>query len=179
MRDMRWLSIIHHLPERTRLRTPVLRKDPAACERLADRLADVQGVREVKIRPYTGSVLVEHSPTVTVSLLVSTTRGVLGLERVLAAGEPEPLEEEVPPLSSIARQLAVVMRQLDRDIRRATDGFSDLGTLATLAFLAAGAAGVITSEELPLPPWFNLAWWGFRTFVTLEQEEINAEEVSA
>ena len=179
MRDQRWISITHHLPERTRLRTPVLRKDPAACERLADHLAAIAGVREVKIRPYTGSILVEHTQGVTVSHLVSATRSVLGLERVLAAGEPEPLEEEVPPLSSIARQLAVVMRQLDRDIRRATDGFSDLGTLATLAFLAAGAVNIVTSEELPLPPWFNLAWWGFRTFVTLEQEEINAEDVSA
>jgi hypothetical protein len=25
-----------------------------------------------------------------------------------------------------------------------------------------------------MPPWFNLAWWGFRTFMTAEQEEIEA-----
>jgi hypothetical protein len=28
---------------------------------------------------------------------------------------------------------------------------------------------------VPLPPWFNLAWWGFRTFVTTEQAAIRAE----
>jgi hypothetical protein len=27
-----------------------------------------------------------------------------------------------------------------------------------------------------LPPWFNLAWWGFRTFMTTEQPEIQADD---
>ena len=42
--------------------------------------------------------------------------------------------------------------------------------------LGAGAADVIASGKLPLPPWFNLAWWGFRTFMTTEQPEIQAED---
>ena len=45
---MRWLAIAHHLPERTRLRSPVLRRDPPLCERLADALAALpvdEGVR--------------------------------------------------------------------------------------------------------------------------------------
>ena len=25
-----------------------------------------------------------------------------------------------------------------------------------------------------MPPWFNLAWWGYRTFMTNEQDEISS-----
>ncbi len=176
---MRWLVIAHHLPDRTRLRTPVLRKDPPACERLADTLATVPGVREVKIRPYTGSVLVDHAHTLPIGTLVEATRRTLAIDRVLAAGERPPLDPEVPPFSSIARKVVTMVRELDRDLRRSSDGVVDLGMLATLGFFGAGAAEVIASKKLPLPPWFNLAWWGFRTFMTTEQPEIQADDQGA
>jgi hypothetical protein len=56
-----------------------------------------------------------------------------------------------------------------------SDGSVDLGTLATLGMLGAGAVQVATTGALPFAPWFNLAWWGFRTFVTSEQQEIRLE----
>jgi hypothetical protein len=173
---MRWLAIAHHLPGRTRLRTPVLRKDPPACERIADTLAAIPGVRDVKVRPYTGSMLIEHDEKLAIGTLVEATRAALAIDRVLAAGERPPLEAEVPPFSSIARKLVIAVRELDRDIRRGSDGTVDLGMLATLGFLGAGAAEVVASGKLPLPPWFNLAWWGFRTFMTTEQPEIHADD---
>ncbi|MGD9765792.1 MAG: hypothetical protein AB7V27_19020 [Candidatus Binatia bacterium] len=66
------------------------------------------------------------------------------------------------------------MRGLDDDIWRATGGNFDLGTLAGLAFLGAGAVEVGVTRKLPMPPWFNLAWWAFRTLVIFESEEANA-----
>jgi hypothetical protein len=166
--------IAHQLPDRTRLRTPVLRNDPAAYERLADTLAATPGVREVKIRPYTGSVLIDHDDTLAIGTLVETVRATLAIDRVLASGEKPPLETEVPPFSSIARKMVIAIRELDSDIRRGSDGTVDLGILVTLGFISAGAAEIAVSGELPLPPWFNLAWWGFRTFMTTEQPEIHA-----
>lgn len=171
---MRWLTIIHQLPERTRLRTDVLRKDAATCARLADSLAALPGVREVAVRPYTGSVLVEHASSVTASALVDHVRAALRIEQVLEPGAHPPLPDELPPFSKLARELAVCVREIDRDIRRRSEGAADLGILATLAFFAAGAAEVVTAGELPVPPWFNLAWWGFRTFMTTEGPAIDA-----
>ncbi|MGE5181977.1 MAG: HMA2 domain-containing protein [Acidobacteriota bacterium] len=171
----RWLAVAHELPERTRLRTPILRKDVAACERVADALSALGGVREVRVRPYTGSVLVTHADDVTAKLLVEVVARELGNPRVLAPGERPPVEGEAPPLASLARKLVHAIREIDEDVRRATDGTVDLGTLTTLGFVGAGAVDVARSGELPLPPWFQLAWWGFRTFVTTEQEEIRAE----
>jgi hypothetical protein len=172
---VRWLKIAHHLPDRTRLRMQVLRKDPAACERLADALAAVPGVREVRIRPYTGSVLIEHDDGVSIEALVDAARGALAIERVLTACERPPQGGEVPPFSSLARKVVAAARELDRDIRRGSDGTVDLGMLATLGLVSVGAAEVVASGKLPLPPWFNLAWWGFRTFMTTEQPEIQAD----
>ena len=52
----------------------------------------------------------------------------------------------------------------------------DLGVLATLGLIGAGAAEIVVTGKLPIPPWFNLAWWGFRTFMTTEQPEIEAAD---
>jgi hypothetical protein len=172
---MRWLMVVHHLPERTRLRTPVLRKDPDACARVADALAALAGVREVAVRPYTGSILVEHAASLEANDLVEHVRPVLGIEHVVARGERPPPVGELPPFSTIARELAVFVREVDRDIRRHSEGVADLGVLATLGFFTAGAAEVIASRTLPLPPWFNLAWWGFRLFMTTEERVIHEQ----
>jgi hypothetical protein len=172
---MRWIAIAHALPERTRLRCPALRRDDPACERLADTLARVPGVHAVHVRPYTGSVLIEHDPGVAAPALADEAARVLDCPKVLASGESPPVPTQVPAFSSLARKIVSAARELDRDIRRKSDGSVDLGTLATLGFVGAGAAQVATTGELPLPPWFNLAWWGFRTFVTSEQREIQLE----
>jgi hypothetical protein len=161
-----WLVVVHHLPERTRLRSPVLRKTAAACTELADALAAVPGVREVRVRPYTGSALILHDPGVTLDALTEVACGALDGVRVLAPGEAPPLSAVVPAFSSIRQKLAAIAREIDLDIRRSSDGSVDLGTLATLGLVGAGATQVAASGELPMPPWFNLAWWAYRTFMT-------------
>jgi len=171
----RWLQVAHHLPERTRLYSPALRRDDAACDRAADALAALDGVRDVRVRPYTGSVLVDHEHAVAVATLVAALRDALAIDRVLAPGEPTPLDGDVPAMSALARKLVATMHDLDRDVRRASNGTVDLGTMATFGLFGAGALEVAVTGQLPLPPWFQLAWWGFRTFTTTEQQEIRAE----
>jgi hypothetical protein len=161
-----WLVVSQHLPERTRLRSPVLRKTPAACTRIADALAAVPGVREVRVRPYTGSALILHDPSATLDALTEVACDALDGARVLAPGEAPPLSAAVPAFSSIRQKLAAIAHELDCDLRRSSEGSVDLGTLATLGFASAGAASVAASGQLPMPPWFNLAWWAYRTFMT-------------
>ena len=163
---MTWLVVSQHLPERTRLRSPVLRKTPAACTRIADALAAVPGVREVRVRPYTGSALILHDPGATLDALTEAACGALDGARVLAPGEAPPLSAAVPAFSTLRQKLAAIAQEIDRDLRRSSDGSVDLGTLATLGFAGAGAAQVAASGDLPMPPWFNLAWWAYRTFMT-------------
>ena len=132
-------------------------------------------MREIRARPYTGSVLIMHAPDVAVATLVEKARGLLALDRILAVGEHPPYDERnVPALSNLARTLAKTFREIDKDIRRVFEGEVELGTLSTLGFIGAGAAQVALGGKLQMPPWFNLAWWGFRTFMTAEQDEIAA-----
>ncbi|HEX7839843.1 MAG TPA: hypothetical protein VF469_20345 [Kofleriaceae bacterium] len=162
---MAWLVVTHHLPERTRLRSPVLRKTPAACARLADALAAVPGVREVRVRPYTGSVLILHRSVAADALADAASRALDGA-RVLANGESPPLTGAVPAFSSLRHKVATIAREIDHDIRRGSDGSVDLGTLATISLAGAGALEVAATGQMPMPPWFNLAWWAYRTFMT-------------
>lgn len=171
---MRYLQIVHAIPGRTRLRCPALRRDAPAVEAVADALAAVDGVHEVAVRPYTGSVLVTHDRAVGTRPLVDAAQRVLACEPVLAPGEHPPLDPDVPRLSRIAQLMACAFRQLDRDVLRVSRGSFDLGTLATLGFFTGGALEVFAERGLELPPWFNLAWWGYRTFMTNEQDEIQA-----
>lgn len=163
---MAWLMVAHHLPDRTRLRSPALRKTTAACTRLADALAAVPGVHEVRVRPYTGSALILHDDGVAIGTLTEAACGALDGAPLLAHGEPPPLSDAVPAFSSLRQKLAAIAREIDHGIRRGSDGSVDLGTLTMLGLVSAGAAQVAASGQLPMPPWFNLAWWAYRTFMT-------------
>jgi hypothetical protein len=167
-----YLQVVHVIPGRTRLRCPAIREDRAAADRLAEALSQLRGVREVKVRPYTGSILVTHDSSVTVDALVDTAKRVLACSLVVKLGEEPPVPTEVPELAQIARQLAQAVGSLDRDLLRFTEGDVDLGTLVTLGFFGVGAVQAVVDRELELPPWFQLAWWGYRTFMTAEQDEI-------
>jgi hypothetical protein len=169
---VRYLQIVHAIPGRTRLRCPTLRHDRDQVECAADALAAVAGVHEVKIRPYTGSILVLHEAAVTPAMLVAAAQQVLACERVVQRGEQPPTDDFTPELSKIARLAAAAFRDLDRDVLRRSEGSLDLGVLATLGFLGAGAVQLAIEREVELPQWFNLAWWGYRTFMTNEADEI-------
>lgn len=172
--DVRYLQIVHAIPGRTRLRCPALREHPDQVVCVADALAAVAGVHEVKVRPYTGSILVLHEPAVLPATLVEAAQQVLACERVVARGESPPPDKFAPELSKIARLAAEAFRDLDREMLRRSEGSLDLGVLATLGFLGAGAVQLAIEREVELPQWFNLAWWGYRTFMTNELDEIES-----
>jgi hypothetical protein len=173
----------HALPGRTRLRLggPPLAEDQAA--RLAQALAALPGMREVEINRRTGSVLATHEREVASAEVLTRAGAAIEAEGPPPASEapPEakaPGAEGEPPcerVSEIAVEIARLFRGLNHDLCEATDGQLDLGVLATLTFLGAGVAQIASAKQIPPPPWFNLAWWGFRTFMTLEQAAVNGD----
>ena len=168
---MRYLQVVHAIRGRTRLRFPILRKETACAEKIADALAAMRGVHEVRVRPYTGSILVTHEAEVTSDHLVDEIQRHVTCGPVLRAGERLP-PRPPPELSRIGKLAAKAFRDIDRDVLRVSNGTFDLGTLVTLGFLGVGTVEVVADREMPLPPWFQLAWWAYRTFTTNEQQEI-------
>jgi hypothetical protein len=153
------------------VRLPFLRRRRPEIEAAARRVADLEGVLDVRGQPFTGSLLVRFDPArAGEGSILDEVRAATGVRLVVAPGEARPSPQAVPgaPASGVGRATVEAFRALDDDILRLSGGSVDLGVLATLGFLAAGAVEVAVTRKLPVPPWFNLAWMGFRTFMTVE-----------
>ena len=176
-RPRRFIHAVHALPGRARFRLPWLhdqrRSDEAA--RLADELARLPGMREVQVRAYTGGVLCLYDPQRLdqASILAALVR-VTGVDGTLGPGERPPLDDVLRRAGpgEVARELARFFKNLDDEILSATAGKLDMGTLATFGFLGAGALNVAVGRQATAPPWFNLAWWGLRTFMLFEADAV-------
>ena len=171
----RVIHLVHSSPGRTRLRLPWLRSAPAEGAPLADTLAALNGMLEAAVRPRTGSVLCQYDPDLLdPERIIAAVRRHTRVALVVRPGEESPAEavayerEFLAEESSFSRALTKSFKGIDRDVLVATDGRLDLGTLTGLGFLGVGAAEILVTSKLPAPPWFNLAWWAFRTFTMFE-----------
>ena len=177
-RHPRILQLVHATPGRTRLRFARLREHPEEAAPLADELAALDESVEVQVRPWTGSVLVTYDPErLEETRLVAAVRRHTRVAIVTRRGERNPeADAEMERAaraggSSLTRALSRSVREINRDVLVASEGRLDLGSLTGLGFLAAGAAEIAFTRRMPAPPWFNLAWWAFRTFTIFGGEE--------
>jgi hypothetical protein len=153
------------------LRVPWLRDDRVAATTLADRIAARPGVIEVVVRPRTGGVLCRFDERrIGAAQLIAAVRRESGIAALSRRSAPLPAVVRAGGSrgSSVSRAFFDAFRGIDADVYAATAGRLDLGTLAGLGLLAAGAAEVMVTRQLPAPPWFSLAWWAFRTFTMFE-----------
>ncbi|RKG67775.1 hypothetical protein D7V80_14840 [Corallococcus sp. CA054B] len=168
------IHVIHSSPGRTRLRLPWLRRAGKEAASLADDLLLLEGISEVEVRPFTGSVLCRHDPEeVDVERLLEEVRRITGADTVVRPGEElpdgEPLLRSLEQGSGLARAATSFIKELNADLLRATEGHVDLGSLTALGFAAAGVMNVAIKGKIESPPWFSLGWWAFRTFATMEE----------
>lgn len=182
---MRYARIVHELAGRIRFRTEVLRENAERVSALADSLQRLEGMERVELRPFSGSVLCEFDPYVlSKEALEATLKEALHLERVFGLGEEGPrndVEETSRARSQgsrVAQAASRFFRDANLDLLRATKGEADLGTATAFTFLSAGVVEVLVSRRLPIPPWFNLAWWALRTFTTFEKTAMRSAEAS-
>ncbi len=172
-----YIQSVHSIPGRTRLRCSWLRREPGEARRLADELSRTPGVHEVRVRPRTGSVLVHHEPALEIQSIIDTVSRITGVGHVVPRGEAPPVARpETAPGSAIGDEAMKLFRELDRDVARLSDGHMDLPTLVAGTFLGLGAIEVVVTGNLPVPPWFNLAWWSFRVLSTVEREALKTRD---
>jgi hypothetical protein len=163
--------VVHELPDRTRLRVPAELLSPERAARLADALSAMPGVTKVEVNRHTGGILISHAPSLSAAALSAHARDTLASLHAEEVAPPPP-SGDAPPITAIARELRRLFVEADRDLRKKTDGLLDLGTATTLTLLTAGAVEVAVTQKLPVPPWFNLAWWSFRTFMTTIEHKV-------
>jgi hypothetical protein len=160
------IEIAHAMPGRTRLRIRGGKLDTDVATRLADAVAAQPGIERVEIDVRTGSALCSHTTTTDAAVVLKAAQTCLAKLGPGAVAKPAPVPNG--GTTAIARELAKFFQEANRDLLAATEGRLDIGTAATLSFLGAGSLQVVARQKLPAPPWFNLAWWGFRAFITLE-----------
>jgi hypothetical protein len=175
------VQLVHHVPGRTRIRLNWLREEPEDARRIANELAERPGLLEIRVQLHTGSVLCLHDPALGAEAILREIQRVTGVKTIMQPGQQRP-----PPPAAAARRGSAVghhtlelFRDLDRDLHRATEGKLNLSTLAVTTFAGVAALNVVTTGELPLPPWYSLAWWSFRVLWTVEREAHRADDAAA
>lgn len=170
----RFIQLVHSFSGRIRLRLSWLREDAETASALGDALAALPGVGTVTIRPRTGSVLCEYDPeTLREDALIARVRRATRVTRVIRPGEAVPAapRKALPSRGTINQRLHETLSGWNQDLLHTTEGRLDLGSASALGFLGLGALEMLTMRPLPAPPWFNLAWWAFRTLTIFDEEE--------
>jgi hypothetical protein len=162
------IQIVHQLPGRTRLRIHPAPLAKESAELVAGGLVAEPGIMDVEVNRLTGSIRCRHREHLGAQAVLEAVLSSLPGAAALGPGEAPPPPAREPGRSAVARAVAEAFRGVNQQVLAATSGSLDLGTIAALGFAGTGAIEVAVKGNLPAPPWFNLAWWAFRTFITFE-----------
>lgn len=91
--DLPAAEIAHAMPGRTRLRIEERRGDATFFASIASSLSSLPGVRDVQVRPLTGSVLVEHWGPLEKLSLAARDLGLFAVGEAPVTPEPTPETE--------------------------------------------------------------------------------------
>jgi len=174
--EIEGLKVVHALPGRVRLKVAKVKGNPVLARQVEEKLAQVPGIRQVEVKPVTGSLLVHYDTDHLFSLasmeILSVTLGELFPEIEVAslatglaslAGNPGPGTG-----SPIAEHITDSFGTINTGIGKITGGL-DLKLLLPLALIFLGLRGLWTSEKVVSPSWSNLLWFGFASFVMLNR----------
>ncbi|TMA40804.1 MAG: hypothetical protein E6J83_13420 [Deltaproteobacteria bacterium] len=101
------------------------------------------------------------------------------LEERLAAEPGVRRAEANPTTGSLLEAHHVIgfFRGLNEQVRSATGG-PGLTVLVPLALLLLGARGLMAAEEVAVPRWYDLVWFGFATFLMLNAAGVPAAKAA-
>ncbi len=144
------ITLVHSLPGRCRFRLPVLVGQTKACNKLAQRLQEIDGVADAKIDCVTGSVLLTYDATrLNAEVLGAALVRLLGLERAFS-GNVE---------ASLGRELREWAKSLNVAVYQKTGGLLDMRTALMLGLVAIAIKKALAQRALALPASFTLLWW--------------------
>ncbi len=162
--------IQHYLPGRLRLRIPAAKGAEDGLRELSSAIARAPGINQVEYNPITGSILIQYSP--------EHYRNLQSLEAGLSASAaPIAVNNSHPPQhrsqhqrhqrgrSVAARRVDSFFRQLDSEIRDATDNEVDLKFILPFGVAVLGLVALRYSSTTPL--WLTLLIFAFNSFLGL------------
>ncbi len=176
----RIIYLAHDSPGRVRYRLSWLRDHQSEATPVADAIAELPGVDEVQVRPFTGSLLVTYDPSHTdVNAVRSALLAATGVADVTLPGHETPeqirqiLRGSFDDGSHLSQAVVKAFQGINVDVLRMSGGRASLGALTSLGMWIGAAAKVLSSGRIELPEWHQLLWWGFRSFSELEGDAID------
>lgn len=129
------IRVVHHLPERTRLRLPPEQRHSGRLASVSQALQDVPGIHDVETNYKTGSLVVHHDPDPSIlSSIGHSLEDMLGL--ALELGEDG--VEDGGGASILSHLVQGTVSRLDGNVSNATGSWLDLKMLVPMALVGAG-----------------------------------------
>jgi len=164
------LRIVHAIPGRVRLKVDEVRANPTLAEAIEDRLVSVPGISWVEANPRTGSVLVVYemesisSDTLPrLSAVLSPLIPGFSIEDLQRRAMERDTNGVRPALDT---RITGFLGTLNAGLGRATGGF-DLKVVVPVLLFCFGVRGLLFSDRVPFPSWYDFLWFSFGTFLAL------------
>jgi hypothetical protein len=186
---MKHAEIAHSMPGRVRLRIPAARHNPELLEEIRQALAGLPGLQRTRLKPEAGSIVLRYDIAEAAAFEAWLTQqgvSVISLpQRDLYGGPPQPggeigemaskIKAEAEFLadhSQVARAIFDFVKQVDREVRIATNNTIDLKIVVALALAVVTFAGIGVHASTPM--WVTLALFAVNHFVELHSSTQSA-----
>lgn len=158
----RTATVVHAIPGRVRVRLDRSLRSAETMQTLAGLLAQIEGVRQVRVNPSTGSVLLEYDPQqVNLEQLYLAANAA----KVTLVMPGTPNESGPQDMTPLAKRINSTFGRLDRTVYDFSGGRIDVKTLFPLGLAAAAVRQIATSGgNVAAAPWYVLLWYSFDTF---------------
>jgi hypothetical protein len=166
--DLRGIKLRHAIPGRVRLRIPGIKGQPALAREVQRQLAGLKVVRRVEVSPITGSVLVIYDPADTEAMMELGRMMIPGLDLrgMPANGAADSTNGAMS--SPLVDAITDYFGQLNTKVGAAT-GSTDLKVLLPASLFLCGILRLVATKRLTTPAWYDLLWFSFGTFFTLNR----------
>jgi len=161
----------HHLPGRLRLRIPTAKGEEHELRELSSAIARAPGISQVEYNPVTGSILIQYSPEQYKNLRslessLSASAVPIAVDNSYSAHHHESRHRHHRQGRSVAaRRVDSFFKQLDHEIRLATDNEVDLKFILPFGVAVLGLLALRHSSTTPL--WLTLLIFAFNSFLGL------------
>jgi hypothetical protein len=158
------IHLVHSLAGRIRFKLGGIKGNPDQAREIETRLATVKGMRSVQASYVTGSVVAKYDPTILESLdLHFAVAKALG----------------VAPSDLNAEYLATWSARETNGVPSSTiESIQNWRMLVPLAFCLFGIRGLLVTDKLTFPQWYDYLWFAFGTYVALNPSEMaNPEKI--
>lgn len=164
-------EIAHHVAGRVRLRIADIRGSAERARALEQHIAGLPGVLEAKAQPTAASLTIRYERRSEDAVRAALADVFPDLKAAQWDRRYQPSGNGHARSTGLGRDIAAVFTVVNRRVKQETGGL-DLNMLLPLSLLVLAAGfflRAVVTRKLPVPGWYELAWFAFATYMMLNQ----------